>query len=113
MNVVPFVTEADVAQSLPRIVAHLEHDGLIAYPTETVYGFGCLLRDPALAALAQLKSREAGKPFLILVLDESGLSGLEWTPSARKLAAAFWPGPLTLVLNVHGDFPAHILAENG
>jgi L-threonylcarbamoyladenylate synthase len=109
----PFVSAADVARSTPEIIKHLRAGGLIAYPTETVYGFGGLIRDDALTALAALKSRDDSKPFLLLILEAFDLTALHWTAEARKLAAAFWPGPLTIALGVHADFPARILSDEG
>ena len=80
------------------VVDHLRADGLIAYPTGTVYGFGGSTSPMAVAQLARLKRRSAHKPFLILLPDPSAAPELAWTPEARKLAEAFWPGPLTLIL---------------
>jgi L-threonylcarbamoyladenylate synthase len=113
MNTAPFASPADVQKSADRIVQHLRDGGLIAYPTETVYGFGSLARDDAVTALATLKARDPAKPFLLLIRQASDISGLEWTPSARRLAERFWPGPLTLALRVQGDFPSHILSSEG
>jgi L-threonylcarbamoyladenylate synthase len=110
---VPFVTADDVARSTPQIVEHLRAGGLIAYPTETVYGFGGLIRDDALTALAALKSRDDTKPFLVLIREPSDVPAIEWTPQARKLANAFWPGPLTIALRVQADFPARIISDEG
>lgn len=83
-----------------RVVPHLRTGGLIAYPTETVYGFGCALRAAPLAALARLKDRSPERPFLVLVKSMRQVDDLAWTPAARALAAAFWPGPLTLALRL-------------
>ncbi len=95
---VDFTTAAARRAALPRVVAHLKEGGLIAYPTETVYGFGCALRPAALARLQRLKRRGAAKPFLLLVHDIARVADLEWTGAASALADAFWPGPLTLAL---------------
>ncbi len=76
----------------------LRSGGILVYPTETVYGFGCAVRTDALQRLATLKGREPDKPFLLLVKEPAQADALEWTPAARALAATFWPGPLTLVL---------------
>ena len=84
------------------VVAHLESDGLIAYPTGTVYGFGGSTSPMAVAQLARLKRRSAHKPFLILLPDVEAAPELEWTDEARTLAEAFWPGPLTLILRDPG-----------
>jgi L-threonylcarbamoyladenylate synthase len=82
------------------VVRHLHAGGLIACPTETVYGFGCAPDPGPLQTLVGLKQRESAKPFLLLVLDAEQVAGAEWTDAARALAAAFWPGPLTLALAV-------------
>ena len=113
MTRLPFATPAEVAQSATEIIAHLRNGGLIAYPTETVYGFGSLVRDDALTSLAALKARDAAKPFLLLIRDAADLPELIWTPSARILAARFWPGPLTLALRVQEGFPSRILSSEG
>lgn len=98
MKTLPFLVPADVQSAIPDVVGHLRAGGLIAYPTETVYGFGCLLQDDALARLAEVKGRADDKPFLVLVGTVSDLAGVTWSDSARQLARAFWPGPLTLAL---------------
>ena len=100
MTAVPFVTLADARAAVPRVQAHLRAGGLLAYPTETVYGLGSRPVDPDLRTLAALKGRAAGKPFLLLVASRemAEAQGLAMNESARALARAFWPGPLTLVL---------------
>jgi L-threonylcarbamoyladenylate synthase len=82
------------------VVRHLRAGGLLAYPTETVYGLGSRPDTTDVQALASLKGRAAGKPFLLLVSSRemAEAQGLAFTESARALARAFWPGPLTLVL---------------
>ena len=100
MNPLPFARADEVDAALPRIVAHLRTGGLLAYPTETVYGLGSRARLPDLQALARLKGRPPGKPFLLLVSDRgmAEAHGLAFNEAANALARAFWPGPLTLVL---------------
>jgi L-threonylcarbamoyladenylate synthase len=97
---VPFRTEAEQAQAVARVRPHLLGGGLLGYPTETVYGLGCLPTESALAGLARLKGRPAEKPFLLLVSGRpmAEAVGLVFNAAASALAAAFWPGPLTLVL---------------
>jgi L-threonylcarbamoyladenylate synthase len=89
-----------VAAALPAVVTHLARRGLIAYPTETVYGLGSVTATAAVERLSALKGREPGKPFLVLVADRRMLEGvgLRLTEAGERFAAAFWPGPLTLVL---------------
>jgi len=97
---IPFRTPDEVTRAIPEVVLHLVRQGLIAYPTETVYGLGSTTAPEAVFRLADLKGRETGKPFLLLVSDLAMLAaaGLRITDAAARLAAAFWPGALTLVL---------------
>ena len=100
MNPIPFRTAAEVEAALEPTIAHLRSGGLIAYPTETVYGVGSRPRAADVAALQRLKGRRPDKPFLLLVShrDMAEAQGLAFTPAASALARAFWPGPLSLVL---------------
>ena len=97
---VPFRSEAEVEAALDHVTAHLRAGGLVAYPTETVYGLGSRARVEDVQALRRLKGRRADKPFLLLVSDRgmAEAQGLAFNKSASALARAFWPGPLTLVL---------------
>jgi L-threonylcarbamoyladenylate synthase len=96
----PFITESDQRDAIPKTVTHLQAGGLLGYPTETVYGLGSLATQDGLNALIQLKGRAPGKPFLLLISSRAMAesSGLTFNASASALASAFWPGPLTLVL---------------
>jgi L-threonylcarbamoyladenylate synthase len=97
---------ADPDADLDPVVRHLEGGGLIAYPTETVYGLGGAATPEAVARVLHLKGREPDKPLLVLVAERRAAAGLRWTPAAEALADAFWPGALTLVLaDPDGIFP--------
>lgn len=97
-----------------EVCRHLREGGLIAYPTETVYGFGCVLRDDALRRLGDLKRRAADRPFLLLTPSRERVADLRWTERARILADAFWPGPLTLVLaDPEGLYPGRVRGSTG
>jgi len=100
LNGLPFQSDSDIATAIPQVVQHLGGGGLLAYPTETVYGLGSRVVQEDVAALAALKGRSAAKPFLLLISDRSMAEshGLAFNASADALARAFWPGPLTLVL---------------
>src|SRR6185436_18343692 len=100
MNPLPFTTPAQVTTAIPPVRAHLERGGLLAYPTETVYGLGSRALAPDVARLAAFKGRAPDKPFLLLVSSRQMAEqfGLVFTPAADALASAFWPGPVTLVL---------------
>ena len=104
MTVVSFRDDDDVGSAAPLVDAHLTKDGVLAHPTETVYGFGCRPDSRALSALSQLKQRDATKPFLLLVATRRMAEdwGMRFTDVAAELVRRFWPGPLTLVLGVTG-----------
>lgn len=81
--------------------AHLLRKGeLVAFPTETVYGLGGLAtRNDTVAAIYAAKGRPAFNPLIAHVHSvEAAQKLVEWNDNAEKLASAFWPGPLTLVL---------------
>jgi len=78
--------------------------GLLAYPTETVYGFGGACTAESVSRIRALKRREEDKPILVVVRGLDEVAALRWTEEARELARIFWPGALTLVL----DDPAGI-----
>ena len=90
----------DAERAAPTVRDHLGGRGILAYPTETVYGLGSAADAESLDRLAALKGRPAGKPFLLLVSGRAMAerAGLVFSPAAHALAEAFWPGPLTLVL---------------
>lgn len=98
---IPFWSPTEVDAAISGTIAHLQAAKVLAYPTETVYGFGGAVTSAAVDALIALKSRPAGKPFLLLIAGSDMLSRLDLhlSPQAASLAARHWPGPLTLVLS--------------
>lgn len=93
---------------------HLLDEGVLVYPTETVYGMGCLARPGALERLFGLKKRDPDKPVLLLVSERSHLRGLSWTEPGRRLAEAFWPGPVTLILaDPRAHYPPGVRSPEG
>ncbi len=114
--ILPFRSSADVTAALEPVRAHLAAGRILGYPTETVYGLGSAPDTGALAALASLKGRPSRKPFLLLVSSRAMASawGLVFNASARALADAFWPGPLTLVLpGGEGRLPDQLRGPEG
>lgn len=112
----PLHSADDARRIAAQVTAHLRHDRLIAYPTETVYGLGSIASEAALDALAELKGRPAGKPFLLLVSGVEMLeaTGLVLNANARAMAREFWPGPLTLVLpGGEGNVPSRLRGPEG
>jgi L-threonylcarbamoyladenylate synthase len=103
---------ADPDADLSDVARHVAWGGLLAYPTETVYGLGGAVTESAVAELRRLKGRTEDKPFIALVRSMEDAAGLEWTDAARELARLFWPGPLTLVLSDPlGIFPGGVRDE--
>ncbi len=114
--ILPFQREAEVSRAIPKVLAHLRRGGVLAYPTETVYGLGSEASDVALDRLAAMKGRPPRKPFLLLVSSVAMAErcGLEFNQPARVLAAEFWPGPLTLVLRGgEGQLPDRLRGAEG
>ena len=111
-----FFTTSDADAVGDSVREHLFRGGLLAYPTETVYGLGSAPSDDGLDALARLKGRPPRKPFLLLVSNIAMLeeTGLAMTPQARVMAREFWPGPLTLVLRGgEGRLPERLRGQEG
>jgi L-threonylcarbamoyladenylate synthase len=89
--------------------------GLVAFPTETVYGLGGdATNERAVAAIFEAKGRPQFNPLISHVLGPDEAKRLvRWSDTADKLAARFWPGPLTLVLPRAKDSPIALLATAG
>jgi L-threonylcarbamoyladenylate synthase len=107
------VADAHVADA----VRALEAGGIVAYPTETVYGLGVdARRGDAVARLIELKGRDEGRGISLLVSDlEMAMPLLEERPpaSAYALVEAFWPGPLTIVLAASTSVAAALRGPSG
>jgi L-threonylcarbamoyladenylate synthase len=94
--------------TLQRALEILQAGGLVAFPTDTVYGVGALAFDgPAVVSIYTAKDRPVEKaiPVLISDVDELAKVAREVSQIAMKLATHFWPGPLTLVVPKHPDLP--------
>jgi L-threonylcarbamoyladenylate synthase len=109
-RVVPATAEA-IAQAARLI----RHGGLVAFPTETVYGLGGdATNGRAVAAIFAAKDRPRFNPLICHVLDAAQAGILaELDERARALAQRFWPGPLTLVLPRRASSPISLLATAG
>lgn len=86
----------------------LRNGRLVAFPTETVYGLGAHALDPdAVARIFAAKGRPPDNPLIVHINDPAALDDLvlRVTPLAHKLVEAFWPGPLTLVLDARPAVP--------
>ncbi len=108
-------TLAADAAGIAEAARLLKAGGLVAFPTETVYGLGADAANPhAVAALYAAKGRPAFNPLIShLASADSALAFGRFNATARKLADAFWPGPLTLVVPYAGGARACDLARAG
>src|SRR5436309_11374689 len=92
---------ADDPAAVAVAAAVLRAGGLVAFPTETVYGLGANALDAAaVGRIFAAKGRPAANPLIVHAPDAGGARRLvaDWPESAARLAQRFWPGPLTLVL---------------
>jgi L-threonylcarbamoyladenylate synthase len=95
----------DIARTLRR-------GRVIVYPTDTFYGLGADgLSPPALSRIYEIKGRSLTKGLLVLVssLDMAGSLAAEIPPAFARLTAAFWPGPLTLILKAAPHLPDELV----
>ena len=101
--------------SIADAVRCLADGGLVAFPTETVYGLGAdATNGAAVARLYAAKGRPSFNPLIAHVFDLAAARRLAvFDAAAQRLAAAFWPGPLTLVLKKRAGCPVADLATAG
>ena len=105
------VVRTDSPGWLADAVAVLARGGLVAFPTDTVYGIGARAFDPAAVALIyRAKGRREENPIPILVgeVDDIGRLSVGALGGVQRLARAFWPGPLTLVVPKHPGLPGEV-----
>ena len=98
---------------LDRAAQIIKRGGLVAFPTETVYGLGANALDPeAVARIFAAKQRPLASPLIVHVDSEAMARTLtaDWPERARCLAGRFWPGPLSMVLNKAAIVPDLVTA---
>lgn len=101
----------DVAPDVQQATRVLRAGGLVAFPTETVYGLGADARNPAaVARIFAAKGRPTDHPLIVHLAHAGELTGrAQQVPDAAwQLAESFWPGPLTLVLPRLAEVPAAV-----
>jgi L-threonylcarbamoyladenylate synthase len=99
---------------LAQALAVLHKGGLVAFPTDTVYGLGALAFDcMAVGSIYAAKDRLVEKAIPVLLGEMADLAKvtLEVPEAAVRLATRFWPGPLTLVVPKHPDLPETVSAS--
>src|SRR5207253_7240502 len=99
--------------AIARAAAVLRRGGLVAFPTETVYGLGADALDAAaVRGIYAAKGRPANNPIIVHVaeVERVGEIASSWPEAAARLARQFWPGPLTLVLPKRNVVPDVVTA---
>ncbi|MBL6981721.1 MAG: threonylcarbamoyl-AMP synthase [Anaerolineales bacterium] len=102
------ILSTKLPHAIPRAVSVLNNGGLVAFPTDTVYGLAAAICDvTAIERLFEVKERDQIKAIAVLMSSPKDLAQVAVNPgqSAIKLAEHFWPGPLTLVFSKHSDIP--------
>jgi L-threonylcarbamoyladenylate synthase len=95
----PLRISASDPDAIDDAILAMRTGGIVGLPTETVYGIGVIPRPEALKALVEAKQRPEEKGIALLLDDLAQVEGLVAIPEpAQRLAARYWPGPLTLVL---------------
>jgi len=94
--------------AIPHALDVLRNGGLVAFPTDTVYGLAAPVHDvESIERLYVVKGRNNTKAIAVLIGSVSDLDQVtvDLKPTARKVAERFWPGPLTLIVPRHPDLP--------
>src|SRR3954463_11467708 len=113
MRVIPINDAAIEETAIEEAAEILRRGGLVAFPTETVYGLGAnALGASAVPRTFAAKGRPSYNPLIVHVPNEAAARELvsDWPESASRLARAFWPGPLTLVLPKQPAIPDIVTA---
>ncbi|MDI9571493.1 MAG: L-threonylcarbamoyladenylate synthase [Pseudomonadota bacterium] len=106
------IAEAELDKAVGLIAA----GGVVAFPTETFYGLAAdAANEEAIARIFSIKGRDFRHPIALIIADPSDLEALtdEVSDAARILMAAFWPGPLTLLLRAAPRVSLHLTAGGG
>jgi L-threonylcarbamoyladenylate synthase len=99
--------------AIPRATQFLRQGGLVAFPTDTVYGVGASIDKPeAIKRIYQVKGRGSQKAIPVLLASAAAMSDVvhPLPPTIMRLAEWFWPGPLTIVVPKHPNLPGEISA---
>jgi L-threonylcarbamoyladenylate synthase len=110
------IVGADPRDAIARAAELVLAGGVVAYPTDTLYGLAVDPRNvQAVDRLFAIKGRSGGQPIPLIATDLAQAAGQagELNELARRLASAFWPGPLTLVVPAHPGIAAGVHAGTG
>jgi len=109
------ILSASSVNAIPRALEILKAGGLVAFPTDTVYGVGALVfNGKAVESIYTAKDRPIEKAIPVLIGDSDDLEnvGIDIPETARRLVARFWPGPLTILVPKRADLPESVSATS-
>jgi L-threonylcarbamoyladenylate synthase len=107
------IDPSDVTAQIADAISILRSGGLVAFPTETVYGLGAnAMNADAVARVFEAKGRPSDNPLIVHLASPEQIEqfGVEISPTALTLASSFWPGPLTIVVKSRGSVPGIVRA---
>lgn len=102
-------------RALERAIASIQRGGVIAFPTDTVYGLGGSLSHPsALDRIYEMKGRDRSRSLPILLASPADLTKVTGgvTPALLAMARMFWPGPLTIAVPALASLPGQVVASD-
>jgi len=105
------ILRTDQPGAFERALGILREGGMVAFPTDTVYGLGTLAQDSqAIEQLYIVKGRETAKAIAVMIgrADDLAQAAQNMSEIARRLAERFWPGPLTLVVSRSPELPTNL-----
>jgi L-threonylcarbamoyladenylate synthase len=114
MGIKTKVLLGDDPDAIATALEVLQRGGLVAFPTDTVYGLGARVLDPrAIKRIYRVKSRQETKAIPVLLANAAELTKVAQNipPNADQLAARFWPGPLTIIVWRRPDLPPEISSD--
>lgn len=114
MDILPIDPKDPDPATLDAAAEAVLRGGVIAFPTDTLYGLSCSLVDPsAVEMLARLKRRDPAHAVISLIPtpDLAWALAYEVPPAAEKLIRAFWPGPLSIILTASGFVPERVRGQ--
>lgn len=99
---------------IDQAIETLKNDGVIVYPTDTIYGLGCdIFSKKAIAKIYKIKKREKNKPFSIICADLANIAEFAIVPDyAFRLMKKYLPGPFTFILKASRKTPDTVISRN-
>ena len=107
--------ETEIKEALETASEKLHNGGIIAIPTDTVYGFAALVSDEtAIEKLYRIKEREQNKSIAVLLGDaeQASLIAHKFPMKAQRLAKSYWPGALTIIIRKKAGLPANLTSND-